>query len=170
MEYLIRYKSNSANASALKRLIHCCTCSNHRLGRGLQAWVARLWIVYRLSLWRWYSFSILTLWLWHPFLCTLDTALALVCCMQIDSWDDFDIFGIDKISKGQTLQLVCMVLLEELQLLESLKLDREKMNKFLQVSSFFHSAPIVRVIPIGCLTAWSFLAGNWKIVQAESLP
>lgn len=52
---------------------------------------------------------------------------------QIDSWEEFDIFSLDKTSKGRTLEMVCMVLLEELQLMDSLKLDRSKMRKFLQV-------------------------------------
>lgn len=64
--------------------------------------------------------------------------LRVYCVVEkIDSWEDFDIFTLDKTSKGRTLEMVCMVLLEELQLLDSLKLDRTKMRKFLQVSNFF---------------------------------
>lgn len=61
---------------------------------------------------------------------------------MIDSWEEFDVFSLDKTSKGRTLEMVCMVLLEELQLMDSLKLDRTKMRKFLQtIESLYLSNP-----------------------------
>ncbi|GMH40837.1 hypothetical protein BSKO_08741 [Bryopsis sp. KO-2023] len=52
---------------------------------------------------------------------------------KIDSWEEFDIFSLDRSSDSKPLQMVVLVLLDELKLLDSLNLDRGKMKRFLQM-------------------------------------
>ena len=53
--------------------------------------------------------------------------------LQIESWDEFDIFKVSKLTGGKPLEAVAMAVLEDFNLVSSLELNTAKLTRFIKV-------------------------------------
>ncbi len=60
--------------------------------------------------------------------------------MQLEEWDAFDVNRVAQLTQGRPLEAVTLEALHRFDLLEKLKLSREKLRSFLQVSCLLTSS------------------------------
>ena len=76
--------------------------------------------------------------------------------MQMEEWDAFDVNRVTQLTQGRPLEAVALEVLHRFNLLEKLRLPKQKLRSFLRVSS---SAPSWAC----CRAAWTDEAGAQAI-------
>ena len=75
--------------------------------------------------------------------------------MQMEEWDAFDVNRVTQLTQGRPLEAVALEVLHRFNLLEKLRLPKQKLRSFLRVST----GPFLGLLQC-CTDRWTWSPGN----------